>query len=73
MAEKKSDPGKYKGLVANLVFAIITLFLGILGQLITRFLKGAWKNMWWGYIPIFWPPVVLSWPVSIGILLGKMD
>ena len=72
-AAASTTPDRYKGRLANFVFAIITLFLGILGQLITRFLKKSWKTMWWAYIPIFWPPVILSWPVSIGILMGKMD
>ena len=63
----------YRGIAYNIVFAILTFFLGFVGQLVTRYLKKSWRSMWWAYIPIFYPPVLLSWPVSIGILMGKMD
>jgi len=41
--------------------------------LITRIAKGKWSNVKWAYIPIFWIPVVTSWPVAIAALFGKFD
>ena len=57
----------------NLLFATLVFFLGGLGILITRIAKGNWANVKWSYLPIFWFPVLSSWPVSISVLLGHFD
>jgi uncharacterized membrane protein len=57
----------------NLFFSTLIMLLGGLGILITRIAKGKWSNVKWAYIPIFWIPVVTSWPVAIAALFGKFD
>ena len=63
----------YNGIWWNIVFAGITFFFGGLGMFFTRFMKGAWSQAWWNYIPIFWIPVLTSWIPSISILRGAYD
>lgn len=57
----------------NFIFSLLILFTGPLGMLIIRIVKGKWKNVVWSYIPIFWIPIVTSWPVAIAALIGKFD
>lgn len=57
----------------NMMFSSLILFLGGLGILITRIAKKKWGNVKWAYIPIFWFPVLSSWPVAIAALIGKFD
>ena len=57
----------------NLLFSTLILFLGGLGILITRIAKGKWANVKWSYVPIFWFPILSSWPVAISALLGHFD
>jgi hypothetical protein len=64
---------EYKGFFWNFVFANLIFWLGGLGILITRIAKGQWKNQLWTYIPIFWLPILCSWPVGIAALFGYFD
>ena len=64
---------KAKEVFMNIVFATLIFFLGGIGILITRIAKKKWKNVKWSYIPIFWFPVLSSWPVAIAALIGKFD
>ena len=57
----------------NFLFSVLILFMGPFGMLIVRIVKGKWKNVGWSYIPIFWIPVLTSWPVAIAALIGKFD
>ena len=57
----------------NFIFSVLILFMGPFGMLIVRIIKGKWKNVLWSYIPIFWIPVITSWPVAIAALIGKFD
>lgn len=60
-------------LIWNILYAILIFFLGGLGIFITRIAKGKWSNVKWSYVPIFWIPVLCSWPVSIAVLMGQFD
>ena len=62
-----------KNAFLNLLYAILILFMGPIGILITRIANGKWSNVKWSYIPIFWIPVITSWPVAIAALFGKFD
>jgi len=64
---------KFKQVMLNLLFSTLIMFLGGLGILITRIAKKKWGNVKWSYIPIFWFPVLSSWPVAIAALIGKFD
>ena len=57
----------------NFIFATLIFFFGAIGMLITRIAKGKWNTVTWSYIPLFWIPVITSWPVSIAALIGKFD
>lgn len=57
----------------NMVYSTLILFLGGLGIFITRIKKNKWTNVKWSYLPIFWFPVLSSWPVAIAALIGKFD
>jgi len=63
----------FKKLMKNVIFSLIILFTGGLGIFITRIAKNKWTNVKWSYIPIFWIPVLSSWPVSIAVLIGQFD
>jgi hypothetical protein len=63
----------YNGIGWNLLFAGITYFFGGLGMFFTRYMKSAWSQVWWNYIPIFWIPILMSWIPAICILLGWYD
>jgi len=65
--------GTYTGILWNLFFAFLTFWLGGLGMFIMRGMKGQWSNQLWSYIPIFWIPIFLSWPISISVLFGYYD
>ena len=55
------------------MFSTLIFFGGGLGILITRIAKKKWSNVKWSYIPLFWIPVLSSWPVAIAALIGKFD
>jgi ABC-type multidrug transport system permease subunit len=57
----------------NLLFATLIFFLGGLGIFLTRIAKGKWSNVKWSYIPVFWIPVLSSWPVAISAIMGHFD
>jgi hypothetical protein len=63
----------FKEIFFNFIFSLLILFMGPFGMLIVRIVKGKWKNVLWSYIPIFWIPVITSWPVAIAALIGKFD
>jgi hypothetical protein len=63
----------FKQVMWNMVFSTLILFLGGLGIFITRIAKKKWTNVKWSYIPLFWFPVLSSWPVAIAALIGKFD
>jgi hypothetical protein len=63
----------YNGTGWNFLFASITFFFGGLGMFFTRFMKGAWSQVWWNYFPVFWIPIMTSWIPSSCILLGWYD
>jgi hypothetical protein len=63
----------WKKILINLVLALLVQFTGILGIIITRIVKGAWNNQLWTYIPIFWIPILTSWPVALSVLFGFFD
>jgi len=63
----------YAGIWWNSLFAGITFFFGGLGMFFTRYMKGAWSQAWWDYIPILWIPFLTSWIPSISILRGTYD
>jgi len=58
---------------ANFVHATIIYFTGIVGLLIARAFKGNWSKGMWTYIPIFWVPILTSWPISLYVLFGGLD
>lgn len=57
----------------NVLFATLIFFGGGLGILVTRISKKKWSNVKWSYVPIFWIPVLSSWPVAISALVGGFD
>ena len=62
-----------KHVLMNMLFATLIFIFGGLGILITRIAKGKWGNVQWSYVPVFWIPLLTSWPVSIAALIGKFD
>ena len=64
---------KIKNILMNFVFATLIFIFGGLGILITRIAKGKWGNVKWSYVPVFWIPLLTSWPVAIAALIGKFD
>jgi len=65
--------GSYVGIWWNLFFAFLISWTGGLGMFIMRAMKGCWGNQLWSYIPIFWIPVLFSWPISLAALFGFYD
>lgn len=63
----------YTGIWWNSLFAALTFFFGFVGMFFTRYMKGAWSQAWWDYIPIFWIPFLTSWVPSVSILRGTYD
>ena len=63
----------YNGIWWNIFFATITFFFGGLGMFFTRYMKSAWTQAWWDYIPMFWIPVISSWIPAVSILRGTYD
>ena len=62
-----------KDMFFNFIYATLIFFFGAIGMLIIRIAKGKWNNVTWSYIPVFWIPVITSWPVAIAALIGKFD
>jgi hypothetical protein len=65
--------GSYTGIWWNLFFGFIISWTGGLGLFIMRFMKGNWGGQIWSYLPIFWIPVLFSWPVALAALFGFYD
>jgi hypothetical protein len=36
-------------------------------------MKGDWTKQQWSYVPVFWVPIVSSWPVAAAALFGMFD
>jgi hypothetical protein len=63
----------WKTILWNIFFASLISWTGGIGILITRIAKGNWTRVSWSYIPIFWIPVLFSWPVGVAALVGMFD
>ena len=59
--------------IANFLWATLVFLLGGLGLFIARATKNNWTDVGWSYIPVFWVPVLGSWPASIAVLFGGLD
>lgn len=57
----------------NFIFACLISFTGGFGIFITRLLKSNWTGQTWTYVPIFWIPIIFSWPVALTVLFGGMN
>ena len=57
----------------NFLWACLVFWLGGIGLFIARVFKGNWTGTGWSYIPVFWIPVIGSWPVSLAVLFGGLD
>lgn len=58
-------------ILTNIVLAVLTLALGIVGQIIARIVKWNFRGQLWMYIPIFYFPG-LSFLPAIAILFGAL-
>ena len=63
----------WKKILLNLFLAVLIFITGPLGILITRAVKSTWTKVWWSYIPLFWIPVMTSWPVAVAAAVGLFD
>jgi len=63
----------YNGIMWNLLFSILISWTGGLGILATRIAKNNWSGQAWIYVPIFWIPVIFSWPPALAVLFGFLD
>jgi hypothetical protein len=57
----------------NVLWATLIYWTGGIGLFITRYFKNNWSGAAWTYIPVFWCPIILSWPVSLTVLFGGLD
>ena len=57
----------------NFIFSMLITFTGVFGLIITRLLKNNWSGQLWTYVPIFWLPLVTSWPIGLLVLFGGMN
>ena len=65
--------GFFENLFWNWIYSIIVFLTGGFGIFMIRIIKKSWTTVKWSYIPIFWIPIVSSWPVSFAILFGQFD
>jgi hypothetical protein len=57
----------------NFLWATLVFWLGGFGLFLARIVKNNWTGIGWTYIPVFWVPVLGSWPASIAVLFGGLD
>jgi hypothetical protein len=55
------------------MYSLLVTFTGGFGLFVTRIMKGNWSSHLWTYVPIFWIPVLFSWPVGLVVLFGGLD
>jgi hypothetical protein len=57
----------------NFMFATLIFWTGGFGYFIMRLMKNEWTKQQWSYVPVFWFPILGSWPVAAAALFGTFD
>lgn len=65
--------GPYNTFLWNFAFATAIFWIGGPAYFVMRYMKGDWQKHTWSYIPVFWLPIMFSWPVSLTALFGGFD